>query len=304
MSTNQLRPFDPSSDSPSDEPIGLLAGWGRYPVVVAQALKRQGRRVAVLAVRDHADPALEGIADELAWIRLGGVGAAVRSFRRWGVRRAVMAGKIHKVTLFRPGWWIRHRPDWLGLKTYYRHFLTGSRDCKDDSLLGAAVEAFAKHGITFEPATNFAPELLVTAGVLAGKPLSARMQRDVDFGWKLAKQMGGLDVGQTVCVKNQAVLAIEAIEGTDHCIRRAGELCPQGGFAVVKVAKPAQDMRFDVPVVGVETLETIAAAGGAVLAVEAQRTILLDADRFRAAATRLKLTVAAVTAEAAAAKAA
>ena len=276
------------------ETIGLLAGWGRYPLIVAQALRRQGYRVVGLGVRDHADPALAELCDEFHWIGLGTIGRAIRRFRRSGVRRAVMAGKIHKVMFYHPGWWLRHRPDWTAARTFYRHFFTGSHDRKDDSLLLALVEAYAAGGIRFEPATDFAPELLAPAGQVAGRSISARQWRDVEFGWEMAKQMGGLDVGQTVCVKDQAVLAVEAIEGTDLCIRRAGELCRQGGFTVVKVAKPQQDMRFDVPTVGVSTLESIAAAGGRVLAIEARRTILLDAAQFHAAAHRLKITVVAV----------
>jgi len=295
---------DQITQSIASEPIGLLAGWGRYPIVVAEAMRRRGHRVIGLGVRDHADPQLAEICDEFDWIGLGTVGRAIRRFRRSGVRRAVMAGKINKVTFYRPGWWLRHRPDWTAVQTFYRHFVTGVRDRKDDSLLTALVEAYAAAGIRFEPATDFAPELLVQPGQVAGRALSARQIRDVDFGWQLAKQMGGLDIGQTVCVKDQAVLAVEAIEGTDECIRRAGELCRQGGFAIVKVAKPQQDMRFDVPTVGLNTLESIAAAGGRVLAIEAQRTILLDSRLFHEAAQRLKLSVVALRTDAAAQRAA
>jgi DUF1009 family protein len=220
------------------------------------------------------------------------------------VRQAVLAGKVHKVTFYRPGWWLRHRPDWIGLRTFYHHFVTGGRDRKDDTLLGALVGAFARAGISIEPASDFAPDLLVTAGMVAGRALTSKQVRDVEFGWKLAKHMGALDVGQTVCVKDQAVLAVEAIEGTDDCIRRAGELCRQGGFTVVKVAKPRQDMRFDVPTVGAGTLESIAAAGGRVLAIEADRTILLDAGVFREAAERLTLSVTALRDQSAAQRAA
>jgi DUF1009 family protein len=286
------------------EPIGLLAGWGRYPIVVAEALRRRGHRVVGLGVRDHADPMLAELCDEFKWIGLGTVGGAIRHFRRTGVRRAVMAGKIHKVLMFRPGWWVRHRPDWVAARTFYRHFITGAKDRKDDSLLSALVGAYAAGGVQFEPATDFAPELLVQAGQVAGRALTAKQQRDVEFGWELAKQMGRLDIGQTVCVKDQAVLAVEAIEGTDECIRRAGELCRQGGFTVIKVAKPQQDMRFDVPTVGLNTLESIAAAGGRVLAIEADRTILLDARLFHDAAQRLKLSVVAIRNEAIALRAA
>jgi DUF1009 family protein len=201
---------------------------------------------------------------------------------------------VNKVTFYRPGWWVRHRPDWIGLRTYYRQFVTGGRDRKDDTLLATLVDAFARGGIRMEPATDFAPELLVQSGAVAGRAISPKLLRDVEFGWKMAKRLGAADVGQTVCVKDQAVLAVEAIEGTDACIRRAGDLCRQGGFVVVKVAKPQQDMRFDVPTVGTGTLESIAAAGGRVLAIEAARTILLDAAMFRQTAERLKLSVVAL----------
>ena len=165
-------------------------------------------------------------------------------------------------------------------------------------MLNNVVNAFASHGIQFEPATNFAPELLVGEGQVAGRRLNSRQQNDVQFGWQMAKAMGGLDIGQCVCIKNQTVLAVEAIEGTDHCIQRAGELCPSGGFTIVKVAKPNQDMRFDVPTVGVKTLEAVAAAGGKVLAIEAKRTILLNKTEFYRAANRLQLSVVAVEAAA------
>jgi DUF1009 family protein len=275
-------------------PIGLLAAWGDYPLVVARSLREAGHRIVALGVRDHCDPRLATLVDEFHWIGLARLGTAARLFRRHGVSQATMAGKIHKVLLYRPWLWLQHTPDWLCLKTFYPHFVAGRRDRKDDTLLGAIVGAFASRGIEFVPATDFAPQLLATSGLLAGRPLTRRQQRDVQFGWQLAKAMGGLDVGQSVCVKNQAVMAIEAIEGTDACITRAGQLCRSGGFVVVKVAKPQQDMRFDVPTVGLRTLENMAAAGGTVLAIEASRTILLDGPNFGDTANRMGISVLAV----------
>jgi DUF1009 family protein len=204
-----------------------------------------------------------------------------------------MAGKFHKAVLFQPNLWWRHFPDWKFVKTFYRHF-TRQRDNNDDALLGVLTDAFASEGIVFHPATDFAPELLVKVGQVTGRPPSAAQQADIGFGWDIAKQMGGLDIGQSVCVKDRAVVAVEAIEGTDSCILRAGELCKKGGFTVVKVAKPQQDMRFDVPVVGVRTLRTMVAAGAKVLAVEGGRTILLDNDEFREFAAYHKLSVIAL----------
>ncbi len=287
-------PEPPATAGPVREPIGLIAGWGTFPLSVADALRRQGKSVCGLGIRDHADPSIEGYCDHFAWIGACSIGKSIRMFRRWNVQRATMAGKVHKVLLMQPRWWLRHRPDWKCIRVFYPQLLAGTRDAADDTLLGTVVRAFGEEGIVMEPATDFAPELLVPAGHLAGKPLSDRQVRDVEFGWRLARGMGGLDVGQTVCVRNQAVLAVEAIEGTDECIRRAGELARGGSFTVVKTAKPQQDMRFDVPTVGVSTLESVHRAGGTVLAIEAEKTIVLERERFCQLAARLRIGVVAL----------
>ena len=277
----------------SDKTVGLLAGWGRFPLAVAEAMQRQGYRIGGVGIRDHADPKLADLCDEFAWIGIGGIGRAIRLFRRWDVTQATMAGKVHKVLLYQPRWWLRHRPDWKTIKAFSPQLFASTADRKDDTLLHTVVSAFAKDGITFVPATDFAPELLVAEGMISGRRLPGRHRRDIVFGWEIAKRMGQLDIGQSVCVKNQSVLAVEAIEGTDECIRRAGKLCPSGGFTVVKVAKPSQDMRFDVPTIGSYTLEAMANVGGCVLAVEADKTILLDREHFQLRAEQLKLTVVA-----------
>lgn len=263
-------------------------------MVVARAMKNSGYRVVCLGVRHHAVRAdYDGVADAFHWIGPSQLGTAIRLLKRYGADRATMAGKFHKVQLYHPGAWWRYAPDWTGFRAFYGSFVSNSADRKDDTLLGRIVEVFAKQGITMEPATDFAPQLLVSEGLVAGKPLTAALEADVAFGWELAREMGRLDVGQSVCVKGRAPLAIEAIEGTDLCIRRAGELCRGGGFTVVKVAKPDQDMRFDVPTVGLQTLQTMAEAGARVLAIEADRTILLDPDDFRRFAQAKGLTVVA-----------
>ncbi len=274
--------------------IGLLAAWGRFPVLVAEALRRQDYHVSCIGVVDHADPELRAICQDFHWVGWGRLGRAIKLFRRCGVREATMAGKFHKVLMYQPGLWWRHRPDWKFITTFYHYFITHRRDNKDDTLLGALTDAFEAKGIVIHPPTDFAPELLVKPGQLAGRPPSAAQQADIDFGWEIAKQMGALDIGQSVCVKDRAVLAVEAIEGTDACILRAGELCKKGGFTVVKVAKPQQDMRFDVPTVGVRTLRTMVAAGARVLAIEGGRTILLDDEDFGQFAAYHKLTIIAL----------
>ncbi|RMF94443.1 MAG: LpxI family protein [Planctomycetota bacterium] len=259
-------------------PIGLVAGWGRFPIVVAEELKRRGECVVCVGVRGHADTVLADICDAFYWIGLGQLGRAIRLLKRHGVRRATMAGKIHKVVLFRRWAWIRHLPDWRAVKAFAPHFLTRKKDNRDDSLLTTLCDEFAADGISFEPATDLVPKLLIGRGILTRTKPNAWQQKDIAFGWRMAKEMGRLDIGQSVVVKDLAVLAVEAVEGTDACIRRAGELCEAGGFTVVKVAKPQQDMRFDVPTIGTSTLQTILEAGGRTLAVEAGKTILLDAE--------------------------
>ena len=273
------------------ETIGILAGWGRYPVVVAEAIRRRGGRTAILEIRGHADAELEALADVYGTVGVAEIGGAVEFFRRHGVVRATMAGKIHKTTLFARGAWVRHLPDWTGLATFWPHFVTRRRDNRDDSLLGAIAAAFDARGVRICPATDFAPELLASGGLFAGRGLSAREEQDAVFGWRLAKELGRLDIGQTVVVKNRAPLALEAIEGTDECIRRAGRLCPAGGMVAIKVAKPQQDMRFDMPTIGVGTLESLAAAKARVLVIEAGRTILVDGAGLTAAADRAGISI-------------
>lgn len=281
----------PESRSLAGETIGILAGWGRYPLAVAEAIRRRGGRTAIVAVRGHANESLQQLADDYGEVGVAEIGGAIAAFRRFGCRRATMAGKIHKSRLFGRWAWLRHLPDWTGLKTYWPHFISRRRDNRDDSLLGAITDAFDAGGVRMYPATDFAPELLASGGVLVGRPLSSGERADVAFGWRLAKELGRHDIGQTVVVKNRAPIALEAIEGTDECIRRAGRLCGSGGLVVVKVAKPQQDLRFDMPTVGVGTLQSLRAAGATVLAIEAGRTILVDRDDLAAFAARSGITV-------------
>jgi UDP-2,3-diacylglucosamine hydrolase len=288
----------PAGSGPPPQPhrMGLLAGWGRYPLVVAEALRRGGYETYCLGVAGHADPQLAELCDHFRWSGLARFGSAIRYFHRHGVTHATMAGKIHKVLLFQPWSWLRHMPDLRTIRMFAPHFLSRRKDCKDDTLLGAVVREFAAEGIRFQPATDYVPELLVKPGQLSRRGPSSAHWKDIAFGWQIAKELGRLDIGQSVAVKNMAVLAVEAVEGTDACIRRAGGLCRAGGFTVVKVAKPQQDMRFDVPTIGLGTLQTMVEAGGRVLAVEASRTILLDEPAVLEFADQHKLVLVALEA--------
>jgi DUF1009 family protein len=168
---------------------------------------------------------------------------------------------------------------------------------KDDTILLAVIREFERDGLIFDSALNFCPELLVKHGFLTTRKPSSSQWKDIQFGWELAREMGRLDIGQTVVVNDAAVIAVEAIEGTDRCIRRAGELCRRGGFTVVKVAKPSQDMRFDVPTVGVQTIKTMHEAGGRVLAIEAGMTIIIDPQEVAVMADRFGISVVAINSE-------
>jgi DUF1009 family protein len=269
-------------------PIGLLAGWGRFPLVFAQKMHSLGLPVICVGIRHEANPELASLVHRFYWTGVARLGRMIRCFKREGVRQAVMAGKMHKAAMHTPWRIFRYCPDWR----FVRFWLNRSRrDNQDDSILLGIIAEFAKDGIRFGSALDLCPELLVRAGVLTHRAPTAREENDVAFGWHLAKEMGRLDVGQSVAVRERAVLAVEAIEGTDQAILRAGQLCPRGGFVVVKVAKPQQDMRFDVPTVGSATIETMHKAGARVLAIEAGKTILLDEDQTVALADRYGLTI-------------
>ncbi len=272
--------------------IGLIAGWGDFPIRVAQALVADGYEVSCIGVKGHADPALAEICHSYKEFGIGKMGAQVRYLRTAGVTQATMAGKIFKTLIFDRLFFVRHLPDLTFMRHFFPMLISKTRDRKDDTLLTTVTELYAAGGIMFAPATDFAPELLVKEGNLTAKKPTDSQLRDIEFGWKIAKEMGRLDIGQSVVVMNQATIAIEAIEGTDACIKRAGELS-RIGFSVIKVAKPQQDMRFDVPTVGVGTIESIHTAGGKVLAIEADRTIVVDQEKTIELANRYGIVIVA-----------
>jgi len=274
--------------------IGLLAGWGRFPVVFAEAAQRQGFSVQCIGIEGLADESLGDICDNFRVSPLARVGAAIRYFQKRNVRSAVMAGKVEKRVLFDPFRFWNLLPDFRTINMWLRHC---TQDKKDDTLLLAVIREFERDGIRFGSALDFCPELLVKHGFLTKRHPSTAQWKDINFGWEIAKQMGGLDIGQTIVVNDTAVIAVEAIEGTDECIRRAGTLCRRGGMTVVKVAKPDQDMRFDVPTVGVQTIQTMREAGARCLAIETDVTILLDEPEVLELADKLGITVVSVKQE-------
>lgn len=281
------------------ERIGLIAGWGDFPVAVAERLHERGFELFCAGYHGHANQqALQPLCRGYKPVGMARLGAQARYFRRNGVTRAMMAGKVFKTVIFQRFYWLKHTPDLAFVRFFYPHFITRTANRNDDEMLLTAIRLFRSYGVDIVPATDLAPELLVNEGNLTQRRPNDAQQRDIEFGWQLARKMGELDVGQSVAVKGRAVLAVEAVEGTDECIRRAGSLCPAGGFTIVKVAKPQQDMRFDVPTIGVETLKTLKIAGGSVLAIEAGKTIILDQTAMMEFANRHKIAVVALNGEA------
>jgi DUF1009 family protein len=261
-------------------PLGLVAGWGRFPVELAVHARARGRELVVAAIKAHADDDLKPLARELRTFGVAKLGAQMKFFEKHGVREVLLAGKLFKDRiLFHGLGWIGHLPDMTCLAAVYDSFVSGRADQRDDTLLSAVVRAFAARGMTVIPSVAVAPELMAEEGVLTRRRPSQRESRDIAFGWQIARDMGRLDIGQSVIVRDRTILGVEAIEGTDALIARMAELCPRGGFTLVKVAKPQQDMRFDVPTIGLRTVEQLHRAGGTAIAIEAGKTIFVDREQ-------------------------
>jgi UDP-2,3-diacylglucosamine hydrolase len=274
-----------------NEPIGLLAGSGRFPILFALAARQQGLPVACVGIRYEAPDELRALCDSFQLVGVAKLGRMIRAFQRAGTRRIVMAGKVTKNVIYTPWRVLQLCPDIRTMQWWYRRTRADNRD---DSILLSLISEFERDGMTFSSALDYCPELLVKEGILTRRAPTLSEQKDIEFGWMLAKEMGRLDVGQSVAVKEVATLAVEAIEGTDRCIERAGQFCRAGGWSLVKVAKPQQDMRFDVPTIGVTTIENMHKAGAKVLAIEAGKTILLDESEVIALADRYGLSIVAI----------
>jgi hypothetical protein len=249
--------------------LGLVAGDGRFPLLVAEAVRQGGGEVIVVAHEGLTDPKIEEVATKTVWIKVGQLENLIRSFQEAGVGDVVMAGGFRKTLLFSGSF-----PDARALK-----LLSSIRSHEDDLILRALAEELGREGLHVRDATECVKSLLATSGPMTRREPTPGEWRDIRFGWDMAKEIGRLDIGQCVVVKERAVLAVEAIEGTDAAIRRGGAL-GQGGAVVVKVCKPGQDTRFDLPTVGIRTLMVMKEAGAATLAVEALKTVMIDREQM------------------------
>ncbi|MFN8598869.1 MAG: UDP-2,3-diacylglucosamine diphosphatase LpxI [Candidatus Binatia bacterium] len=268
-------------------PLGLIAGNGVFPRLVARGAREAGVEVVAVAHVGETEPELEGEVRSCTWVRVGELGKIIRTLKNAGCERAVMAGGIKKARLFSG-----FRPDLRGAA-----FLARMRTLHDDKLLRGIAGELESDGIRVIPSTEYLPRLVPSPGVLSKRAPKAHERSDIDFGVHVAKAVGSFEIGQTVVVKNGLVLAVEAVEGTDAAIRRGGELA-RGGAIVVKVSKPQQDLRFDVPAIGPETIRLMAEVGATVLAIEAGRTIILEREQVLDAAAKAGIAVVAVEAPA------
>jgi len=267
----------------STERIGLIAGSGRFPVLFAETASRRGVEVVAVGHRGETDPDLEGAVAEVVWVTPGELEAIIQAFKRAGVRRAVMVGGIAKPRLFK-----EIRPDARALKVLAR-----LPQLRDDLILRALADELEGEGIAVVESTLYLDEIVPTPGVLGTRVPTEREWSDIHFGFRAAKVIGQFDIGQSVVVRSGCVIAVEGIEGTDATIRRAGQL-GGGELVLVKVCKPTQDTRFDLPAVGPTTIDTLAQAQGRALAVEAGRTITLDRDEMVKRANAADIAVVAV----------
>lgn len=270
---------------PQETKIGLIAGNGRFPYFFAQAALARGVCLVICCIEEEADPSIVELVgrERCHWIPLGALEKLIEVFKKNGVTRAVMAGKVTKTRLFKG----------LVIDPRLARALAALPNKSDDALLLAVVRELQKDGIELLDSTLFLKDFFVSTGTLTSREPTEKEWADIRFGFMVAKKMASLDIGQSVVVKDRAVMAIEAIEGTDECIARGSQL-GNGRVVVVKVAKPRQDMRFDIPVVGLGTLEKLCAHGAAVLALEADKVLFLDRPSCLDLANRKELALVSV----------
>jgi DUF1009 family protein len=262
--------------------LGLIAGNGQFPFLVIEGAHRAGAQVAVAAIREETDPSIEKIADRLTWVGIGQLGKMLKFFKNEGVDKAIMAGQVKHVQIFSNA-----IPDVRMLKMLLR---LPKRNT--DALIGAVANELASEGIELIDSTHFLKDQLPGVGTLTRRAPDDRERSDIEYGLQVAHEIARLDLGQTIVVRDRACVAIEAMEGTDAVIRRAGDLV-RGRLTVIKTAKPDQDMRFDVPVVGVPTVETMVSAGATCLCLTAGQTLIFDQQSMIDLANKKKISVVA-----------
>lgn len=269
--------------------VGLIAGGGRLPFLVADGAKQTGLKVVCVGLADNAEPSLADEVDVFYRVAIARPGSWIRKLRRHGVTRTVMVGRVAKHRLFTPWRILKYLPDWRSFRIYY--WRLRSKDKLTDSVLCAIADELATGGIMLENSTMYCKEHMATAGLMTNAKQNSLNEGDIEFGWNIAKKLGELDIGQAIAVKEKEVIAVEAIEGTAKMIERVGQFCKSGGWTLIKTSKPNQDMRFDVPCIGPDTIRSLAENKGKCLVVEAGKTIIIDKPETIKIANQLGITI-------------
>lgn len=254
------------TDDVEKEKMGLIAGNGQFPFKVLQSAQQQGIQFVVAAIKGETFPEIDSLGYPVHWLGLGELGKLIRLFRKEGIREAIMAGQVKHVQIFGSSF-----PDLTMMR-----MLAGLKSRNTDALIGGISRILKESGITIVDSTVLLKPHLAAEGTFTRRGLNSTEKEDVEFGRPIAHKIVSMDIGQTIAVRDQAVVAVEAMEGTDSVIRRAGDLANKSGLTIIKASRPRQDMRFDIPVVGLPTIETMIDAGATALVIDAARTIVFD----------------------------
>ena len=269
-------------------PVGVVAGNGRLPFLVAAGLNRAGRQVAMIGLRGQASRRLADLAGAFAWSGVSRLGQWISFFRAHGVQQAILIGGVRKRDMYLPLRLLRHMPDLRTARMWYRKL---RKDKRDSAVLLCVADELRSEGIELVAGVKYCKEHLADEGLMTPRAVPRKVQEDVEFGWRIARASAEMDIGQSVAVKERDIIAVEAMEGTDAMIRRAGRVCRVGGWTMIKVARPNQDMRFDVPTVGPNTMRHLKDARCVCLVLEAGRTLIVDKPATLALAERFKIAV-------------
>jgi len=269
--------------------IGLIAGQGRLPFMIASGAKKAGLKVVCVGLDGSVDPDLADLVDVFFKGAVARPGGWMRKLRKHGVTTTIMVGAVAKTRLFDPFKIIKNLPDWRAIRIWY--WRLRKLDKRNDTVLNAIAEELASGNIILEDSTMYCKEHLATEGVMTKCQPPASVAEDIEFGWEIVKKIGELDIGQAVVVKEKEVIAVEAIEGTARMLERAAELCKKGGWTLIKTAKPDQDLRFDVPCIGADTIKSLAENGGKCIVVEKGKTIILDKPETLELADKLNIPI-------------
>lgn len=262
------------NDMDSAKVVGLIAGEGRLPFMIAAGAKRAGVKVICVGLEGSTEQTLADEVDVFYTVPLARPGSWIRKLKRHGVTDTVMVGRVAKKRIFTPWRILKYLPDWRAVRIWYWRLRRENK--QNETLLSALADELASGGIILEDSTKYCKEHLATNGQMTGRGLSASIAGDIEFGWPIVKKIAEMDIGQAIAVREREVIAVEGIEGTADMIERAGRLCPKGGWTLLKAAKAKKDMRFDVPCVGPDTIKSLAENGAKCLVVEAGKTIIID----------------------------